>query len=593
MALDARIQALLGRPGTFVFPSNLPYATDLAEAGGRALRQPAGHLVLYGGHGRRILYADPDGQPLHECDWEPAEGGAIRLRRARVWLDWGQWVGIRPSGLVTSTTLDLSRKPGWQHIRPDDLRHMAAQALRVPLSEIQFFYTDDDLRIDERGLATIRHRKDAFYLLEQGRFDGARFMACMGAMHWDRIDFLPVVELFQSLVPGTGSAVLELIRELYDDQCPAGDRLLRYRGIPTYPSEAAYKLFGGFFTARGPQGPDPFELFMDPPRSHEVTWVPHTTPLRRYCHQPRRLCVTVRGEQAVKATVADDPAGLSYMAPDAKGFAPGGRGLLVEQGELVLKDGDHETRLAWPSSWGAVKNSTVSLMSVVGPSWRDLFAEGVPPVPPAEAFGAVLLYPEDEREIDELGTQAFVVDYLTDLLEQEASLRMMIDRAKTVLIHNMDAGLTSLLSLGRANSALVLFRHPAHIQRQAQSLWTNWTREGRSADLASVRLYQAEPHLDRAYQGRYDLIYDGVPFPQYDQPGELVRSLSRFAAALAPRGLGFLLGPRMPEESHREAGLRVAGQWPVAELPPFRMHQTILAKARIKTGLTLYLLGRG
>ena len=593
MTHDARIQALLGRSGTFVFPSNLPYARNLEQAGGRAVQQPSGHLVFYGKHDRRILYADPDGQPLHECDWEPAEGGAIWLRRARVWLDWGQWVGLLPSGLVTSTTLDLSRKPGWQRIRPDDLRQMTAQALRVPLSELQFFYTDDDLRIDAQGLATIRHRKDAFYLLEEGRFDGGRFMACMGAMHWDRIDFLPVVELFQSLVPGTGSAVLELIRELYDDQCPAGDRLLRYRGIPTYPSEAAYKLFGGFFRARGPQGTDPFALFMDPPRSHEVTWVPHTTPLRRYCDLTHRLCVTIRGEQAVKATIADDPAGLSYMAPDAKGFAPGGHGLQVENGEVILKDGTHETRVPWPGSWRPVNNSTVQLKSFPGPSWRDLFVEGVPPISPSAAFGAVLLYPEDDREIDELGTQAFVVDYLTDLLEQEPSLRMMVDHAKTVLIHNMDAGLVSLLSTGRANNYLVLFRHAAHIQRQAQSLWTRWTKEGRSAGLASVRLYPAEPHIDRAYQGHYDLIYEGLPFSQYDLPGELASSLTRFAAALAPRGLGFLLGAQMAEDRFRVAGLRVAGQWKVAELPPFRMHQTILAKGRIKAGLTLYLLARG
>ena len=45
-------------------------------------------------------------------------------------------------------------------------------------------------------------------------------MSCMGAMHWARIDFLPVVELFQSLLPGTGSAAFELIRGLYDDQNP-------------------------------------------------------------------------------------------------------------------------------------------------------------------------------------------------------------------------------------------------------------------------------------------------------------------------------------------------------------------------------------
>jgi hypothetical protein len=157
----------------------------------------------------------------------------------------------------------------------------------------------------------------------------------------------------------------------------------------------------------------------------------------------------------------------------------------------------------------------------------------------------------------------------------------------------MDAALVSLMAEGRATNSLVLFRHAAHIQRQAQSLWTRWTREARSAGLASVRLFPAEPHLDRAYQRHYDLIYEGLPFAQYDRSGELARSLSRFAGALAPRGLGFLLGPQMLEDRFRAAGLRVAGQWKVTELPSFRMHQTILAKARIKTGLTLYLLAKG
>ena len=64
----------------------------------------------------------------------------------------------------------------------------------------------------------IRQRKDAFYVLQDGDFEQARFMSCMGAMHWSSIDFLPVVELFKSLLPGTGSAVFELIRGLYDDQ---------------------------------------------------------------------------------------------------------------------------------------------------------------------------------------------------------------------------------------------------------------------------------------------------------------------------------------------------------------------------------------
>ena len=86
----------------------------------------------------------------------------------------------------------------------------------VPIEEVRFFYADDDLVLDQTtGQATIRQRKDAFYVLEDDTWDRARFMSCMSAMHWANIDYLPVVELFKSLLPGTGSAAFELIRGLF------------------------------------------------------------------------------------------------------------------------------------------------------------------------------------------------------------------------------------------------------------------------------------------------------------------------------------------------------------------------------------------
>ena len=255
MPAASAIHTFLSRADILFFPSNRLYAENLQAAEGRVARQPSGHFVLYGRHGRRLLLVDPDGNPLHECEWEERAGG-ITLTRARVYLDWGQWVGLRPGGLSNVMTLDLSKKPGWQQLRPDDLRQMAARAMQVPIEEVRLFYEDQDLLIDHRGMATIRHRKDALYVLPDGTFDQARFMACMGAMRWNRIDFLPVVELFQSLLPGTGSAVFELIRGLYDDQNESRPTALalRYRGIPTYPSEAAFRLFSQFFVPHAPPG---------------------------------------------------------------------------------------------------------------------------------------------------------------------------------------------------------------------------------------------------------------------------------------------------------------------------------------------------
>ena len=217
----------------------------------------------------------------------------------------------KPAGLVNETSLNLASKPGWQQLTADDLRTMAAQALRVPLEEVRFFYRDEDLLIEPTGKAMIRQRKDAFYVLQDGDFEQARFMSCMGAMHWPSIDFLPVVELFKSLLPGTGSAVFELIRGLYDDQNEGKSTPLplRYRGIPTYPSEAAFRLFSSFFTPQAPDGNDPFTLFMNPERSNHVTWLPAGTPPIRYFDQHAGACLTLQGGVLRKVTVASDSPG--------------------------------------------------------------------------------------------------------------------------------------------------------------------------------------------------------------------------------------------------------------------------------------------
>ncbi|MBI5854479.1 MAG: hypothetical protein HZB35_04465, partial [Nitrospirae bacterium] len=137
----------LTRQGNLVFGANFPYRDDIEHAGGRLVQHPSGHRVFYTREGRRFLYTDPDGHALHECEWEPLAHGTARLQRARVWLDWDQWVGITPEGLCNETVLDLAKKPGWQTLQPDDLRHMAAQAMQVPMEEVRFFYGNQDLTI--------------------------------------------------------------------------------------------------------------------------------------------------------------------------------------------------------------------------------------------------------------------------------------------------------------------------------------------------------------------------------------------------------------------------------------------------------------
>ncbi|MEW6543646.1 MAG: hypothetical protein AB1411_08545 [Nitrospirota bacterium] len=565
----------------------MPHLRDPSAAGGRVVRLPSGHLVLYGAHGRRILATDPDGHPLHECEWRTAPDGTAALARARIRLDWDQWVGIKPEGLVNATALDLSRKPGWQKLTADDLRQMAAQALQVPIGEVRFFYGDDDLVIDRRGQATIRHRKDAFYVLDDGTFERARFMACMGAMHWARIDFLPVVELFQSLLPGTGSATFELIRGLYDDQNRDEPLPLRYRGIPTYPSEAAFRLFSAFFTPQGPGGSDPFPVFMDVPRSHEVTWLPVPDQPRRYFDEPHRLCLTVKGGLVQKVTVADDPTGLPYVAAGPHGFAPCDRSVHVAQGKLVLKEGERSSEIPISPIWGNLHETLAPKERGEG-SWRALFGGPPPAVTPSEAYSAVLLYPDDDREIDEAGSQPFVADYLEDLVEQRPELAGKVAQASRILIDGFDAALDACIRLDRPRDYTVLYRHPALAQKQAQNLWNKLAQAQRLDRTRRITFLPAESSSRRTYEQQHDLIYQWGSFARFDQQAKLTETVGAIAAALKPGGFAFAVGPTMLAPLMRARGLRVLRSEPVESLPTFRMHRTILPQARLKPGLTLF-----
>lgn len=583
--MKAFISALT-RPGNLSFFSSLVYSHAPVAAGGRAVQQPSGHLVLYGAHDRRILATDPDGNPLHECEWTIEPNGTIRLARARFRLDWGQWVGLKPGGLVNSTVLDLSRKPGWQRLRPDDLRHMAAQALQVPLDEIRFFYSDEDLTIDAKGQATIRHKKDAFYILDDGTFDRARFMACMGAMHWGHIDFLPVVELFQSLLPGTGSAAFELIRGLYDDQNEGQLQPLplRYRGIPTYPSNAAFRLFSAFFVPQTSSGRKPFDVFMDSSQSHDVTWLPSPGPPRRYFDEPRGLCVTVKGETVQKVTLADDPVGMSYVNAQQ---SHGERRVGVINESLILMDGTRHTELAINPSWGFLRAIPVS-PAMSPTSWRDLFVGAPPSVTPGEAFGAVLLYPDDATEIAESSAQPFVADYLQDLIEDSPQLGALYAQARHVLIDNVDGSLQSCVSLTADKEYRVLYTRPALAQKQAHVWWNAAAQAGRFDVLTHVKLMPAEIHRKTMYRERFDWIYRGVSYACFEQPRELAAIASALRQALNPGALAFVVGPRSMGNILRSHFLRIIHMESVDMLPTFRMHQTILPQARLKSTLTLF-----
>ena len=580
----------LAKPGNISFSGNHVFARDLAAAGGRCVEQSTGHLIFYRSDGRRFLATDPEGNPLHECEWGLDAAGNGTLLRARVRLDWGQWVGLKPAGLVNETSLNLAGKPGWQGLSADDLRTMAAQALRVPLEEVRFFYRDEDLLIDPTGRATIRQRKDAFYVLREGDYDQARFMSCMGAMNWPSIDFLPVVELFQSLLPGTGSAVFELIRGLYDDQNEAKQtpRALRYRGIPTYPSEAAFRLFRSFFTPQAPGGNDPFELFMNPERAHQVVWLPAVKSPVRYFDQDAGTCLTFQGGFLHKVTVASDSSGLSYMSPKGRRFVPWDRSAEIAGMHIILKDRDRQTTLAVTLPQGNQEQAPEPVAK--SPiDWRSVFVRGVPPISPVDAYGAVLLYPEDESEIDECAAQAFVADYMQDIGEQDREIGSVLSQAQRVLIDNGDAVVATCITFDRPKDYTVLVRYPVFAQKQAQRLWSISAELQRWEWLQRVRFVPAEgAHDERHTQSPYDLVYQWVPYERFNSPSELTVIPGRLQKVLRSGGNAFVIGPSSLREPFTKQKFHICWEELVENLPTFRMHRTILPKARVKVGLTLF-----
>lgn len=593
-ASDA-IAFALSTPGHLRFPSTRTLAESFDKIGGRVETFPNGHLVFYRPDGRRFLETDPVGHPLHECEWASTGAETVSLTRARVRLDWGRWVGIKPGGLVNETRLNLASRSNWQRITPDDLRALAAGALRVTIEEVRWFYRNEDLAIGPQGTATIRQRRDALYVLDDGGFEKTRFMACMGAMHWDQIDFLPVVELFRSLLPGTGSAVFELIRGLYDDQNKGrvAPKTLRYRGIPTYPSEAAFRLFSGFFTPQPLDGEGPLTAFMNPSKSHLVVWLPAQHPPARSLEGSKGVCLTVKNGIAQKATLVEDPAGVSYVSSIGRRVLPLDRSLRVEGSRLILRD--RETELILPLNPDLqVRPSPPDVCPVSPVDWRTVFAQGIPDISPAEAFEAVPLFPEDDKEISELAAQSFVADYLDDLGEQDREVGRLRSRAEHVLIANGDAVISTCILFDRPRDYTVNVRNFAYAQRQAQQLWTQCAEAQRWNWLQRIRMVAdtCEEFTDNC--GPYDLIYQWLPYDAFDSSATMRTIVTRLSHMLRRRGDAFVIGPVQLGELLTQEWSRLLVHWDqsVASLPTVLMLKTILPKARVKPGLTLFHVGR-
>jgi hypothetical protein len=585
------LQCALQHPQGLRFPENYPYKDGWESAGGRIIEQPTGHFVLYGRHGRRLLMADPDGQPLHECVWQECESGLPSLLSARIRLDWGQWIGIKPEGLKHRMSLDLTRRRGWERLTRDDLRNMAAQSMNIDMDTMRFFYRDEDLDLHDNGLATIRQVKDAFYVLQDGAFTHAKFMSCMSRMQWARIDYLPVVELFLSLLPGTGSATFELIRGLYDDQNPDAPLMLRYRGIPVYPSEGAFRLFSAYFTPSIPSGEAPHGVFLNPDRSQEVQWHPSPQYPVRYLDEHQRLGVTVHNHCLQKVICWDDSAGLPFLAiPESGHSRSDGRGAFINNRELVLYDGlqvkQYQIRPSWELSQPVQQPQWHPPLS----SWRDCFPQELPKLSPAQAFATVLLYPDRQEEIGEKESQPFVFDYFDDFLEAHPEILRKREEAERILCSHCEAALGSCLKWDQPQDYTIWYFWPEFAQRHAQQIWNTLNNANRVAWVRNFRILKFTEQLCNGRQDLFDFMYVWLPFSDYAHPSRPDQWVEWLAMHLSPGGFSCVAGPTRLGDIFQHHMLRVVHAEQGESLPTFRIHHSILPYGWLNSELTAWIV---
>lgn len=574
-------------------------------SGSRLVIRTTGYRIFYGEYGRRVLYTDPSGTVLHECEWTQGGDGAVRLARARVRLDSLLWIGLIPEATTHTTTLtpachDRSHPPDGRSVTTEDLRQMAAQAWRVPLEDVRYFYQDGSFEWDAQGRVTIRLKKDGIFLLEDGTFSHPKFISYMGAIPWARIDLLNVVELFQSTLPGTGSAVFELLWGLCDDQRQTDGPLpLRYAGLPTYPSEPAYGLFSAFFRPEAPAGEDPHELFMDPQRASQIAWWQREDPPWRYFDRRRQLAVTVQGGTVQKVTVADDPVGIPFVAPGSHGgFASCQRTVVAVGGWLELRDGERTRRVTLDPTWGITRETRPHPIATYPFGWRAFFGSHVPQLDPARVNALALLYPDGEggdadAEVAELPTQPFVVEQLYESLNKLGDLPTRLMRISRVLIDGLDAVAAGCIDHDYTRSHIVLYRSAEWAQRQAQALWDRAACAGKLPAVKETQFLPADHYYEQAYSRKYDLIYYWTRFADYDNTRQCERMAMAVGTALTRGGLAFVVGPTHMSTMFGHHALHLldaAGVKDLVRLPLLTEHLRLHPRTRLNPDLTVFLV---
>ena len=607
------IQALT-REGSLIFADNLSYATDLEKIAPNLKTQekdgceiwfendaptivntrvkifPTRHIAFYNKEGRRFLYTDPEGTPLHEALWTQ-EDGKTQLALARMQLDCKQWVGIKPRAKTFSTQIDISTHEGWEKMKLDDLREKAAEAWRVPVSEIKYFYDDQHMVHQGEGKYDIRITKDGLYALPDSTFDKAVFISFMFQVNWAKLDLIPVVELFQSTLPGTGGAVFEFIWGIFNDQSREEELSpLRYRGLPTYPSKEAFNIFSAFFEPKGPEGKNIQKIFMDPHTSHEITWTPQEHPPVRYFNHVQQIALTAQGGFLYKVTVFDDPITFPFTNCSGGRKPPLEREVRISNQSFTLLKGVEGREIIFEDNWGLKPQVYSKSSPAKHPfTWEWFFNGETPNVDPVKSLYTVPFYPEGQADIEESSTQPMVLDQIFHYMEMAPAMASKLEKIDKVLIHTFDTVLAGCIDSSKDREYTVLYSDPEFAQKNAQLLWNYAVSKNQLSNLEKVSFLKEADHIVDSYSQKYGLIFKWIPF-MYHQDREACESmLTALSEALEPEGFLFLVGPRQLQGLFDHYKLDALYNDPVYNMPFFRQHLKMCPENQVNPDLCVFL----
>lgn len=558
----------------------------------RIRRYPTGHFVFYNAEGKRFLFTDPGGSPLHECAWKKDPmSGKTKLTLVRMQLDCQQWFGIKPEANAFSIFLDFKDRPGAADMTLDHLRREAAKAWDIPFSEIKYFYKDENFIPRGVGEYEIFLSKDGLYFLLDGTFDHTVFISNMPKAQWDPLDVITVVELFQSAPLGAGGAAFEFFWGLVEDQArETKPEPLRFRGLPVYPTEKAFHIFSSFFTPTAPEGEDLMEVFKDYRRSHQITWDLRPDPPWRYFSDKHSACLTVQNNFLYKVTLLNDPVALPFINCSRGGKTSCQRQVHVTKDSILLLDGEEIFKeVPLLPLWRISPQEGPAPQQPAHPfGWRKFFKGSAPEIDPVKAVLTVPFYPEGAAEIEESSLQPMVVDQILFYMEMFPDMPNRLDKIDRVLIHNFDAVISGCIDCARKREYAVLFNNPEWAQKNAQLLWDYAASRSQLDALREVSFLPEKEYVETAYKEKYEMIFRWIPFGSYRDLVACENILNSVTHAMASNALLFLVGPKQISDLFYRHSLKNIYNDPVQDMPFSRQHKRMYPETQVNPEVTVF-----